>query len=190
MWHTRVVGGDMAVWSVAKGLALGVVALAALLAGVFAELSDAPMFEAHMNMRGETANTGAARRAVSEWELGGDAALADGTAPTPWSVVRLSADKQSQRGWAFTRKPLDTLGFDWQIDVEYRIHGKGMTYYGDGFALWYTPERFTEGKGGASCCCGDVLNNSAPGVDIHALRCPLLPSVWPRVRVYWVRPLL
>ena len=33
----------------------------------------------------------------------------------------------------------------WEVVVAFRVHGKGKTLYGDGFALWYTQERLTYG---------------------------------------------
>ena len=60
-------------------------------------------------------------------------------------VWAASAQAQGQRGYAFTKTPLDGIGTEWEIDVEFRIHGGGMTYYGDGFAMWYTPTKYEAG---------------------------------------------
>lgn len=108
-------------------------------------LSQAPLKTASIDLEGESPGTGRTARALAMWELGGNAKPAEGPGPDPSAVVRLTADEQGQRGWMFTRQPLNTLGQEWQIDVEFRIHGKGMTYFGDGFAMWYTPKRFQSG---------------------------------------------
>ena len=73
-------------------------------------------------------------------------------------VWAASAQAQGQRGYAFTKTPLDGIGTEWEIDVEFRIHGGGMTYYGDGFAMWYTPTKYEEGH----CTSRSLSPNNPP----------------------------
>ncbi|KAI9042868.1 legume-like lectin family protein [Aspergillus affinis] len=56
--------------------------------------------------------------------------------------VRLTADRPSQQGWIFSRVPLTAT--NWEIEVEFKIHGNG-NLHGDGFAMWLTKQRATQG---------------------------------------------
>ncbi|KAK2733430.1 hypothetical protein FQN57_002126 [Myotisia sp. PD_48] len=56
--------------------------------------------------------------------------------------IRLTADRQSQSGWLFSRVPLTAT--NWQIEVEFSIHGEG-SLHGDGMAMWLTKERAKPG---------------------------------------------
>ncbi|KAL2218483.1 putative lectin family integral membrane protein [Thermoascus aurantiacus ATCC 26904] len=56
--------------------------------------------------------------------------------------IRLTSDRQSQKGWIFSRVPLTAT--NWEIEVEFKIHGSG-NLHGDGFALWLTKQRATTG---------------------------------------------
>lgn len=88
---------------------------------------------------------GASARA-SDWEIGGSAAFIN-------HALRLTADRQAQSGYLWAKKPLDTVGYSWTLDMEFRIFGQGVTLFGDGMALWVTKERFSAGKGP---CCHDA----------------------------------
>ena len=63
------------------------------------------------------------------------------------SFVRVTADKQSQKGYIWTRSPLDQVGNEWEVDMQFRISGKGVSLFGDGLAFWYTQEQYHEGDG-------------------------------------------
>ncbi|KAL2004285.1 hypothetical protein VTN02DRAFT_4010 [Thermoascus thermophilus] len=73
----------------------------------------------------------------SRWfDFGGDTIIrAD-------KYIRLTSDRQSQQGWIFSRVPLTAT--NWEIEVEFKIHGSG-NLHGDGFALWLTKQRATQG---------------------------------------------
>ncbi|KAL9058448.1 MAG: hypothetical protein Q9162_001743 [Coniocarpon cinnabarinum] len=58
------------------------------------------------------------------------------------SYIRLTADRQSQSGWIFSRVPLTAT--NWEIEFEFRVTGSG-NLYGDGFALWLTKDRAQQG---------------------------------------------
>lgn len=73
----------------------------------------------------------------SRWfDFGGDTIIrAD-------QYVRLTSDRSSQAGWIFSRVPLTAT--NWEIEFEFKIHGKN-TLHGDGFAMWITKQRATQG---------------------------------------------
>ncbi|CRG88957.1 L-type lectin-like domain-containing protein C126,08c [Talaromyces islandicus] len=70
------------------------------------------------------------------WDFGGDTVIRTD------QYVRLTADRQSQQGWIFSRVPLTAT--NWEIEVEFKLHGSGHLH-GDGFALWLTKQRATPG---------------------------------------------
>ncbi|GAT26614.1 lectin family integral membrane protein [Aspergillus luchuensis] len=56
--------------------------------------------------------------------------------------IRLTSDRPSQQGWIFSRVPLTAT--NWEIEVEFKIEGSG-NLHGDGFAMWLTKQRATQG---------------------------------------------
>ncbi|KAJ5113705.1 hypothetical protein N7456_002239 [Penicillium angulare] len=82
--------------------------------------------------------------------------------------IRLTADRPSQQGWIYSRVPLTAT--NWQIELEFEISGSG-TLHGDGFALWLTKQRATQGPvfGATDKFEGlgiffDTYKNNRPGV--------------------------
>ncbi|KAI8072130.1 legume-like lectin family-domain-containing protein [Gilbertella persicaria] len=57
--------------------------------------------------------------------------------------IRLTSTKQSQLGYLWSRLPL--IGDHFQIEFEYKVDGSSGHLYGDGFAMWLTKQRMTEG---------------------------------------------
>ncbi|KAL5263422.1 hypothetical protein ACHWQZ_G008706 [Mnemiopsis leidyi] len=53
--------------------------------------------------------------------------------------IRLTPDHQSKAGRVWNTIPL--MSRNWEILMEFKVHGQGRTLYGDGFALWYSHER-------------------------------------------------
>uniref|UniRef100_A0ABR3Y7H1 L-type lectin-like domain-containing protein n=1 Tax=Paecilomyces lecythidis TaxID=3004212 RepID=A0ABR3Y7H1_9EURO len=99
----------------------------------------------------------------SRWfDFGGDTIIrAD-------KYIRLTSDKPSQQGWIFSRVPLTAT--NWEIEIEFKIHGAG-NLHGDGFALWLTKQRATQGPvfGSTDRFEGlgiffDTYKNNRPGV--------------------------
>ncbi|EED15509.1 lectin family integral membrane protein, putative [Talaromyces stipitatus ATCC 10500] len=70
------------------------------------------------------------------WDFGGDTVIRTD------QYVRLTSERQSQQGWIFSRVPLTAT--NWEIEFEFKIHGSGH-FHGDGFALWLTKQRATQG---------------------------------------------
>ncbi|KAJ6086192.1 hypothetical protein N7486_010473 [Penicillium sp. IBT 16267x] len=100
----------------------------------------------------------------SRWfDFGGDTVIrAD-------KYIRLTADRPSQQGWIYSRVPLTAT--NWQIELEFEIHGTG-NLHGDGFALWLTKQRATQGPvfGSTDRFEGlgiffDTYKNNRPGVS-------------------------
>ncbi|KAA8650738.1 legume-like lectin family protein [Aspergillus tanneri] len=100
----------------------------------------------------------------SRWfDFGGDTIIrAD-------KYIRLTSDRPSQKGWIFSRVPLTAT--NWEVEVEFKIHGDG-NLHGDGFAMWLTKQRATEGPvfGSADRFDGlgiffDTYKNNRPGTS-------------------------
>jgi hypothetical protein len=47
---------------------------------------------------------------------------------------------QSKRGWIWSRAALDAD--EWTATLRFRVSGQGKRLFGDGFALWFTQNRF------------------------------------------------
>ncbi|KAG0640023.1 legume-like lectin family-domain-containing protein [Tuber brumale] len=82
--------------------------------------------------------------------------------------IRLTSDRQQQAGWLWSRLPLTAT--NWEIEVEFKIHGEGHLY-GDGMAMWITKQRAMQGPvfGAADKFEGlgiffDTYKNNRPGV--------------------------
>lgn len=48
--------------------------------------------------------------------------------------------EQSKRGWLWARSPLSAN--QWTITLRFRVSGQGKRLFGDGFALWFTQNRY------------------------------------------------
>ncbi|KAI9471916.1 MAG: legume-like lectin family-domain-containing protein [Benjaminiella poitrasii] len=57
--------------------------------------------------------------------------------------IRLTSTKQSQLGYLWSRLPL--IGDNYEVEVEFKVSGNSGHLYGDGFAMWLTKQRMTEG---------------------------------------------
>lgn len=83
--------------------------------------------------------------------------------------IRLTADSPDQRGWLLSKMPYVPENF--QIEFEFKIHGKGNAIYGDGMAFWMLNENIQESgpvlgfKDGVkgSAILFDTYKNNRPG---------------------------
>ncbi|XP_035207421.1 vesicular integral-membrane protein VIP36-like, partial [Stegodyphus dumicola] len=57
--------------------------------------------------------------------------------------IRLTPDLQSRRGAIWNNVPCNVK--NWELQVHFKIYGKGKELYGDGMALWYTKQPLTSG---------------------------------------------
>lgn len=95
------------------------------------------------------------------WDFGGDCIIRTD------KYIRLASDKPSRDGWIYSRVPLTAT--NWEIMLEFKISGQG-NLYGDGFAMWLTKQRATQGNvfGAADNFEGlgvffDTYKNNRPG---------------------------
>ncbi|XP_038064707.1 vesicular integral-membrane protein VIP36-like [Patiria miniata] len=59
------------------------------------------------------------------------------------NYVRLTPDRQSRQGAIWNKVP--NRSPNWEIHIEFNVHGQGKTLFGDGFAVWYTKDRMQMG---------------------------------------------
>ncbi|XP_030758886.1 vesicular integral-membrane protein VIP36 [Sitophilus oryzae] len=75
---------------------------------------------------------------VPKWDITGYTVIAD------QQHIRLTEDKQSQRGSIWNAVPLKSK--NWELQVQFKVHGKGhKDLFGDGLAIWYTKDRLQDG---------------------------------------------
>ncbi|CAC5422571.1 LMAN2 [Mytilus coruscus] len=55
------------------------------------------------------------------------------------SYVRLTSDHQSRQGGIWNTQPCHIK--NWELHVQFKVHGSGKNLFGDGFAIWYTRDR-------------------------------------------------
>lgn len=55
------------------------------------------------------------------------------------NYVRLTPDFQSKSGSIWNSVPVTAR--NWELQIHFKVHGKGKDLFGDGFAVWYTKER-------------------------------------------------
>nr|CAG4645582.1 EOG090X07L3 [Lynceus sp. MCZ IZ 141354] len=59
------------------------------------------------------------------------------------SYVRLTPDLQSRQGALWNTAPVKSKY--WELQVQFRVTGKGKELFGDGLAIWYTKDRMEAG---------------------------------------------
>jgi lectin, mannose-binding 2 len=64
----------------------------------------------------------------SHWHLVGNTIVTD-------RYVRLTFDHQSKAGGLWNSIPVTYP--DWEMHVNFKVHGKRVGFFGDGFAIWY-----------------------------------------------------
>ncbi|KAI3647278.1 hypothetical protein MP228_007499 [Amoeboaphelidium protococcarum] len=72
------------------------------------------------------------------WDFGGNVLV------KVFDYVRLTSLAKSQRGWLYSKFPIASEA--WSVEFEFKIHGGQSQQHGDGFAFWYTAEKFEEGS--------------------------------------------
>ncbi|KYM95094.1 VIP36-like protein [Cyphomyrmex costatus] len=58
------------------------------------------------------------------------------------NYIRLTSDLQSKQG-ALWNSPCHIQ--NWELQIQFKVHGKGKDLFGDGFAIWYAKERMKPG---------------------------------------------
>lgn len=59
------------------------------------------------------------------------------------NYIRLTPDLQSKSGALWNSMPLYVR--NWELQIQFKVHGKGKELFGDGFAIWYAKEKMVEG---------------------------------------------
>ncbi|CAG9794749.1 unnamed protein product [Diatraea saccharalis] len=59
------------------------------------------------------------------------------------NYVRLTPDLQSKSGAIWNTVPCYTR--NWEVQVQFKVHGRGKDLFGDGLALWYVRDRMQTG---------------------------------------------
>lgn len=59
------------------------------------------------------------------------------------NYVRLTPDLQSKSGALWNSVPCTSRS--WELQVQFKVHGKGKDLFGDGMAIWFTKDRMTPG---------------------------------------------
>ncbi|KAJ1525250.1 hypothetical protein ONE63_010075 [Megalurothrips usitatus] len=59
------------------------------------------------------------------------------------NYVRITPDLQSSQGSLWNTVPCNVR--NWEIQVHFKVHGKGKDLFGDGMAIWYAKDRMTPG---------------------------------------------
>merc|ERR1712137_795741 len=59
------------------------------------------------------------------------------------SYIRLTSDLQSKSGAIWNTVPCRSR--NWELQVQFKVSGKGKDLFGDGFAIWYAKERMVQG---------------------------------------------
>ncbi|XP_023724588.1 vesicular integral-membrane protein VIP36 [Cryptotermes secundus] len=59
------------------------------------------------------------------------------------NYVRLTPDSQSKQGQLWNSVPCSVR--NWELQVHFKVHGKGKELYGDGFVIWYAKDRMVAG---------------------------------------------
>lgn len=58
--------------------------------------------------------------------------------------IRLTADAQSKFGGLWSAIPVSYP--DWEMHIQFKVHGEGKTFFGDGFVIWYVRDPKLSGK--------------------------------------------
>eukprot|EP00118_Oscarella_pearsei_P025312 m.307970 g.307970 ORF g.307970 m.307970 type:complete len:319 (+) comp43144_c0_seq1:74-1030(+) len=69
---------------------------------------------------------------LPNWEFSGSTVVTD-------KYIRLTPDRQSKSGMLWNRIPAKIR--NWEVQVQFKVHGQGKNLFGDGFAIWYAKER-------------------------------------------------
>ncbi|XP_076631088.1 vesicular integral-membrane protein VIP36 [Colletes latitarsis] len=59
------------------------------------------------------------------------------------NYIRLTPDLQSKQGAIWNSYPCQVR--NWELQVHFKVHGKGTDLFGDGFVIWYAKERMQTG---------------------------------------------
>ncbi|XP_050304580.1 vesicular integral-membrane protein VIP36 [Anthonomus grandis grandis] len=84
------------------------------------------------------------------------------TIVTP-NYIRLTADLPSKSGAIWNTMPV--FNANWELQIQFKVHGTDKELYGDGMAIWYTKDRLKEGPVFGSI---DYFNGLAVMLDTYS----------------------
>ncbi|XP_046992560.1 vesicular integral-membrane protein VIP36 isoform X2 [Schistocerca americana] len=73
---------------------------------------------------------------IPYWDFSGNTMVTN-------NYVRLTPDQQSKQGLLWNTVPCHVR--NWELQIQFKVHGKGKELYGDGLAIWYAKHRMTPG---------------------------------------------
>ncbi|XP_053976550.1 vesicular integral-membrane protein VIP36 isoform X2 [Hylaeus volcanicus] len=73
---------------------------------------------------------------VPYWDFSGSTIVTN-------NYIRLTPDLQSKQGAIWNSVPCHVR--NWDMQVHFKVHGKGRDLFGDGFVIWYAKERMLTG---------------------------------------------
>nr|CAG4647966.1 EOG090X07L3 [Moina brachiata] len=59
------------------------------------------------------------------------------------NYIRLTSDLQSKSGSIWNTVPCQSR--NWELQVQFKVHGKGKDLFGDGLVIWYAKDRMVKG---------------------------------------------
>ena len=101
-------------------------------------------------------------RHVGGWEVGGSAEVHR-------SFVRLTAEKQGQKGWMISQTPVSLP--EWSAMLEVRASGTSPHLYGDGAAPSHTPHLLVSLRHVRGACVQVLPSGSSPTPTISRAMC-------------------
>lgn len=69
---------------------------------------------------------------IPNWDFTGSTVVSN-------KYIRLTADTQSLKGSLWSIIPVEMT--DWEMQVQFKVHGHGKDLFGDGFTIWYARDR-------------------------------------------------
>ncbi|XP_017770040.1 PREDICTED: vesicular integral-membrane protein VIP36 [Nicrophorus vespilloides] len=73
---------------------------------------------------------------IPYWDFGGNTMVTN-------EYIRITPDKQSMSGSLWNSVPVKAK--NWELQVQFKVHGKSGNLFGDGFAIWYAKDRMEDG---------------------------------------------
>ncbi|XP_026479110.1 vesicular integral-membrane protein VIP36 isoform X1 [Ctenocephalides felis] len=74
--------------------------------------------------------------AIPYWEFMGSTMVTT-------NYVRITPDQQSKTGAIWNSVPCQTR--NWELQIQFHVHGKGKDLFGDGMAIWYAEQKMIPG---------------------------------------------
>ncbi|XP_011174335.1 vesicular integral-membrane protein VIP36 [Solenopsis invicta] len=120
-----------------RGSAMGVISWVLLLVGVLesvaTEWNTQDFMKREHSLYRPYQGTG---MTIPNWDFTGSTMVTN-------NYIRLTPDLQSKQGALWNSVPCHIR--NWELQVQFKVHGKGKDLFGDGFVIWYAKERMKSG---------------------------------------------